>query len=186
MNLRRVEPGFTHERVLTSLMIYPLFTNDFSDFARLGPEWSRFHGRVSEAVATLPGVRAAGVISALPLSGAWESTAFGIEGREPSMQGPSAFFAGVSEGYFDALGIPLIRGRLFDASDRDSAEPSSSAPRSRPSTGPGSIHWARWCECSAPGRSRWSGSWATCTRRTSPPAANRRCICRCLCIRRRT
>ncbi|HKP29057.1 MAG TPA: ABC transporter permease [Gemmatimonadales bacterium] len=121
VNLRSVKPGFEQDRVLTAQLVYPLFTNDFSQFARLGPEWRRFYHNVNEAVASLPGVRAAGVISSLPLSGAWESTAFGIAGRPPANQGPSAFFAGVSEGYFATLGIPLLRGRLFDAADRDSA-----------------------------------------------------------------
>ena len=121
VNLRSVKPGFDHERVLTARMVYPLFTNDFTQFATLGPEWRRFYNQVSEAVAALPGVRAAGVISSLPLSGAWENTAFGIAGRPPASQGPNAFFTGVSEGYFATLGIPLLKGRLFDGTDRDSA-----------------------------------------------------------------
>ena len=121
VNLRSVDPGFDQRRLLTAQLIYPLFTNDFADFARLGPAWRRFYNQVSDEVATLPGVRSAGVVTALPLSGAWESTAFGISGRPPAQQGPSAFFAGVSEGYFATLGIPLLKGRLFDASDRDSA-----------------------------------------------------------------
>jgi putative ABC transport system permease protein len=121
VNLRRVEPGFDRQRVLTAQIIYPLFTNDFSNFTRLGPDWRRFYNQLSDAVATLPGVRSAGAVTALPLSGAWESTAFGIAGRPPAQQGPSAFFAGVSEGYFATLGIPLLKGRVFDATDRDSA-----------------------------------------------------------------
>jgi predicted permease len=121
VNLRSIQPGFAQERVLTARVVYPLFTNDFAQFATLGPEWRRFYHQLGEAVASLPGVRAAGVVSSLPLSGAWESTAFGIAGRAPAPQGPSAFFAGVSEGYFATLGIPLLRGRLFDAADRDSA-----------------------------------------------------------------
>lgn len=121
VNLNKVEPGFARENVLVSTMIYPLFTNDFSDFVRRGPEWSRFYGRLQDEVSTLPGVRAAGVVSVLPLSGAWESTGFRIEGREPSAQGTFSFFAGVTDGYFAALGIPLLRGRLFDVTDRDSA-----------------------------------------------------------------
>ena len=59
----------------------------------------------------------------LPLTGGFESAGFMIEGRPPQHEPghePSALYTGVSDGYFRAMGIPLIRGRLFDASDRDS------------------------------------------------------------------
>jgi putative ABC transport system permease protein len=123
VNLRSVKPGFDQERVLTAQVVYPLFTNDFSQFRTMGQEWRRFYNQLSDAVATLPGVAAAGVVSTLPLSGGWENTAFGIAGRPRPEEGPgpNAFFTGVSEGYFATVGIPLLKGRLFDATDRDSA-----------------------------------------------------------------
>ena len=123
VNLRSVKPGFDQERVLTAQVVYPLFTNDFSQFRTLGQEWRRFYNQLSDAVAALPGVQAAGVVSTLPLSGGWENTAFGIAGRPRPTEGPgpNAFFTGVSEGYFATVGIPLLKGRLFDATDRDSA-----------------------------------------------------------------
>jgi putative ABC transport system permease protein len=123
VNLRSVQPGFDQENVLTARIVYPLFTSDFTQLATLGPEWRRFYNQLTAAVAALPGVRAAGVISSLPLSGAWENTGFGITGRPRPSEGPgpNAFFTGVSEGYFATVGIPLLKGRLFDATDRDSA-----------------------------------------------------------------
>lgn len=123
LNLRRVTPGIRTDHVMTAQVSLPLITSDFRQFFRLAPGWARFYGQLTDAIASRPGVEAVGVITTLPLSGAWESTGLVIEGRAPPQPGEqrSALFAGVSEGYFDALGIPLVRGRLFTVQDRDSS-----------------------------------------------------------------
>ncbi len=67
---------------------------------------------------SLPGVAAAATASRLPLEGG-DSHGIEIEGRPAAdpKTGPRAAFLMVSPGYFDALGIPLRRGRLFGERD---------------------------------------------------------------------
>lgn len=71
-----------------------------------------------EALAQLPGVESAGIVSALPGS-------YGLNGgvdRE-GLESAYAEYRVASEGYFAALRIPLERGRLFDASDQMQSQP---------------------------------------------------------------
>jgi predicted permease len=120
--LRAVDPGLETEPVLTAKVLVP--SGATFDPARDGPSWLRFFRQLEDRLAAAPGVVAAGTVTSLPLSGAWESTDFQIEGRppaEPSLR-PNAQFAVVSDGYFKALGIPLVAGRWFGPDDRaDSA-----------------------------------------------------------------
>jgi putative ABC transport system permease protein len=79
----------------------------------------QFYQPVRERVLALPGVREAGWISALPLQTWGVNGDFAIQGRPP-LRGNNAPMAEeriVSEGYFQALGIPVLRGRTFDSSD---------------------------------------------------------------------
>ena len=60
----------------------------------------------------------------LPLSGEDNSWGFRIEGRPPLPRGPSnpgSSYRPVSDGYFETTVMPLIRGRSFDATDRQGA-----------------------------------------------------------------
>jgi predicted permease len=72
---------------------------------------------VVDRLAALPGVTAAGVTSLLPFSGN-TSTSYQLEG-EDAREGEaySAPYRSVTPGYFDALGIPLRRGRLLATAD---------------------------------------------------------------------
>jgi putative ABC transport system permease protein len=76
--------------------------------------------------ATVPGVRAAGATSSLPLDiaiGADQGT-FTIAGRSVSVgQEPSVHMTAMTTGAFDALRIPLRRGRLFSAADDSASAP---------------------------------------------------------------
>ncbi|MEW6323449.1 MAG: ABC transporter permease [Acidobacteriota bacterium] len=78
----------------------------------------RFYRRVTEALATTPGVASAGAVRVLPLAadiGDWSIT---IEGRPyDPVENPNADFQAATPGYFSAMGLPLLRGRLF--TDRD-------------------------------------------------------------------
>ncbi|HEX9892401.1 MAG TPA: FtsX-like permease family protein, partial [Gemmatimonadales bacterium] len=122
LNLRRIEPGFDPASVLTARVVQPFRMTSFEGFGRMIPVWARFQRSLIEQVESIPGVRAAAVASTLPLTGAWESTGFSIEGKPaPTPGNPyTAFFAGVSEGYFSALRVPVIRGRTFSRADPDS------------------------------------------------------------------
>ena len=77
-----------------------------------------------EGVRALPGVEHAGVTSMLPLTDNYSCDGFSILAR-PAAPGQEdcAEFRVVTDGYFEAMGITLIRGRLFDHRDREGAAP---------------------------------------------------------------
>src|SRR5439155_881615 len=119
--LQRVELGFDPHSVLTARLWLPQ-PND----PKTGPYFTHearvaFYRQVLERVASLPGVTVASGVSSLPLDGPRGRLSFAIEGR-PTDQGdtPSAEAALATPGYFRALGIDLVRGRLFD--DHDDAK----------------------------------------------------------------
>src|SRR5581483_5265731 len=116
--LQRVALGFNPASVLTAQLWLPqpnvpasgpYFTHD----ARVN-----FYRRVIDRVGVLPGVEAVGGISSLPLDGRRARFTFAIEGRAVATGAtPAADLVLVSPGYFRALGIDLLRGRLFDDHD---------------------------------------------------------------------
>ena len=69
------------------------------------------------ALAQLPGVKSTAVAMKLPLRGGGDSFNVGIEGRGPESQ-VFTYFRIVSMDYFRTMGIKLLDGRTFDASDR--------------------------------------------------------------------
>jgi len=78
-----------------------------------------FAQRLEQNLASLPGVEAVGVSSSLPLSGTWAADDFTIAGRPPlkTSETPSAQYRVVNPGYFQAMAIPLVAGRVFSEDD---------------------------------------------------------------------
>jgi putative ABC transport system permease protein len=112
VRLQEVNPGFRPDHVLTMQLSLPP--------ARYpGLKVGLFYDQLVSRVAALPGVESAGVCRFLPLSGNDASANFLIQGqpRLSAADQPRAKFRAASGGYFQALGIPLIRGRLFDSRD---------------------------------------------------------------------
>ncbi|MFP2905486.1 FtsX-like permease family protein, partial [Pyxidicoccus sp. 3LFB2] len=72
-------------------------------------------------LSTLPGVRAVGVTQKLPLRGSGEDWGLGIEGK-PDLPSSTTYVRLVSPGYFEAIGIQLLDGRLLAESDRADTE----------------------------------------------------------------
>jgi predicted permease len=121
LRLESVDPGFDPDGVVTAGVLLPV--GERFNLERDGPGWGRFFEQLQQRVAALPGVEAAGAVSALPLSGAVESGGFRIAGREPadpSAPPDVAQYSIVHGDYFRAAGIGLVQGRVFDA--RDNAE----------------------------------------------------------------
>ncbi len=112
VRLQEVNPGFRADHVLTMQFSLPQ-----ARYAGLnvGLFYERLLGRVGQ----LPGVQAAGICRFLPLSGSDASLNFQIEGqpRLKDADQPRAKYRTASGGYFAALGIPVIRGRIFDNRD---------------------------------------------------------------------
>jgi putative ABC transport system permease protein len=118
VRLQSVSPGFEPDRTMTAGLLMPIGSSFNPD--RDGARWSAFFTEYGERLGALRGVEAAGGVSSLPLSGAWESAGFVIDGRPrpASGQGPSAEFAVATPGYFRAMRMPMIAGRTFDSRDR--------------------------------------------------------------------
>ena len=107
-----IDPGFRTERVISTRVALP--PAEYTDFQ----QWYGFYGRLLERVQSLPGVIAAGVNSGIPLaSGGSESGTIPDSRPIESDSAASALFQAASADYFETLGIPLLRGRLFDDQD---------------------------------------------------------------------
>jgi putative ABC transport system permease protein len=113
LRLQRIDPGVSIDRVLTLRLRLP-----DARYAQAERQ-VRFYDDVLRRIQELPGVTAAGLTSDLPLGGTDSFLSFGIEGRpqEKLGQGPEGGYHQVSLDYFRTLGIPLLRGRQFDARD---------------------------------------------------------------------
>ena len=107
-------PGFNADGVITLRTTLP--TPKYNDTARR----VEFYRRVLTEVKALPGVRHVAYVSFLPMvfrGGIWPVT---IAGRAASPdESPSVSLRFVTPGFFDALGIPIVRGR--DVAESDTA-----------------------------------------------------------------
>ncbi len=117
--LRNTEQGFSTEDVL--VMGVPLSGPRFAAQQAVRD----FYDQVLERVGALPGVRYAGAVSKLPLSGGTNTEPV-IEGREsetgPGL-GPLVEVSVVTPDYFRAMGIQLLAGRNLDARDTSATVP---------------------------------------------------------------
>ena len=84
------------------------------------PRQIAFYRDVVERIGALPGVTSVGAVDNLPLGGSDLHT-FGIVGRSAWDPGdePSGEFGVVTPQYFNAIGIPLTKGRYFTEGDGD-------------------------------------------------------------------
>ena len=105
-----VNPGFDPDHLLTFNLGLP----PSSDAAHQ----SAFYRQVEQGLQALPGVQAVGAVSRLPLSGGNSSRSFNTPGDAKDY---SADIRISTPDYFHAMGIPLLRGRTFTDSDRDSS-----------------------------------------------------------------
>lgn len=111
-----IDPGFRTDRILTMRVGLPR-----SKYSR--PEQiAGFYRDALARVRALPGVEAAGAVTALPLENAGSSGTTTLDTRAvpPDQATPEADWRIVTPGYFEAMGIRLVRGRYFD--DRDVRE----------------------------------------------------------------
>ena len=109
-----VDAGFDTTRVLS--MRVSLARDRYPDRASV----LAFQHRLADRLRALPGVTAVGGVSLLPLSGMRASVDVVVDGRPFKADDvPEAEYRVVSSGYFDSMGIRLLRGRAFD--ERDAA-----------------------------------------------------------------
>ena len=116
--LQDVKPGFNPENLLTMRLRLP--QTKYSDAAQLTP----FYQQLIERVRALPGVKTAGAVSHLPLSGAYQSGTVTVE--QPLASVDNASFECdrrvVSPDYFEAMGIEVMNGRPFNDHDRQGSQ----------------------------------------------------------------
>ena len=113
--LQRVPAGFSTAQVTAMDVSLPVAT--YAEGEQI-PFYERFEARLR----TLPGVTEVGAVNILPLSANYDSRGIQIEDRpRPEGQGEAPQARSVTPGYFRAMGIPLVRGRLFDARDVEGA-----------------------------------------------------------------
>jgi len=112
VQLQAVDPGFETENILT--MRLTLARERYQQ-----EEIEPFFQELRRSVEAVPGVTAVGTASQFPPN-VFSSREVWFEGREAGREGnlPDAYFSIVSPGYFDAMGIPLMRGRVFAEADR--------------------------------------------------------------------
>ena len=110
--LNSVRPGFDADHVATYWVSLPV--------SRYGTDTAmvRFYGTLLERTRVLPGVARAGLTSRLPLvqrgfndNPLYPEDAITTDGKLPPLQ----LFTTVSRDYFQAMDIPLLSGKLFDA-----------------------------------------------------------------------
>ncbi len=111
-----VDPGFDPARTVTMRLSLPS--------SRYGGDGQRaqFFDRFFQQVDALPGVQASGSISWLPLAGGGAATSMEIVGQPKPPKGlePVADVRVISHEYLKTMGVPLLKGRLFN--EQDAAE----------------------------------------------------------------
>ena len=114
----RIDPGFAPGGVITGAISLP-------------PAWYKdeqlvpFVDRLLDAVRAIPGVRAAAVTTTVPLGGDHNDSVLIAEGYRikegESLISPNIIAA--SDGYFEAMGTPLVRGRFISRQDTATSQP---------------------------------------------------------------
>jgi putative ABC transport system permease protein len=113
MRLVNVNPGFNSENLLTMrVFLSPV------RFPENDPKAAIVLHQMLEQIRAIPGVRSAGLVNTLPITGG-AATDFVIQGRPAPLprNEPVANINIVDSGYFRAIGIPLIDGREFTEND---------------------------------------------------------------------
>lgn len=116
LRLQRVDPGFDGDRVLTARITRPASLPPADAFAADAFFWDQ----LLERVGALPGVAATGLNSGRPPREVDNINNFDPLDR-PTPVGetePLAVWLAVSPGYFDAVRVRLVSGRMFDTRDQ--------------------------------------------------------------------
>ena len=115
--LVHVDPGFNPTHALTLKI-------DLPQGAYSPAQQTQFFGQLLSRIRALPGVQAAGGAEFFPFAGVVYTGGFGVEGAAPGApKSGGAAFCLVTLDYFRAMGIPLIKGRAFNDSDRPGSLP---------------------------------------------------------------
>jgi predicted permease len=118
-NARSIDPGFdTQNAMAASINVEP--------FGYSAAQGKIFYRDLVERVSSIPGVRAVAIADHLPLGQFVRMEGVDISGDEaqPQKTGDPGYIiddAIVSPGYFESMGIPILRGRPFTSQDGETA-----------------------------------------------------------------
>jgi putative ABC transport system permease protein len=129
MKVLEIDPGFRVEKIVAMDISLP-WTDDPKAKSAQGIFFSNLIDRLKQ----IPGVRGVGAASALPLTGGLPDGTFLLMTQNEVPKTTDGFdalwnqkertgeadFCTATSGYFQSLGIPLLRGRMFD--QRDAAD----------------------------------------------------------------
>jgi putative ABC transport system permease protein len=113
--LQGVDPGFNPQGLVTTKI-------SLAEINYPKPQQQiAFFQNTLDRLRALPGVKAASVVAAMPLSGSNIMLGFTIQEHPPLKpeEQPGSGFNPISFDYFQTMGIPLIRGRQFSTFDRE-------------------------------------------------------------------
>lgn len=116
LHLERHDPGFRPDHLLTFNINAPGLSDAAKQVA--------FSDRLLQRLRAIPGVLSAVIGRPIPLTGIQIRASFDIEERRaPPWERPHSSVAIVTSGYFETLGIPILRGRAFSGRDNANSPP---------------------------------------------------------------
>ena len=115
--LTTLDPGFDRNGVLVAAV-------NLRNAGYSAAEYSAVHGDLLARFRAIPGVKYVGSSDITPISGnAWNNM-IKVDGYNPKDERDGlVYFNEVSDGFFAAMGTPLLAGRDFDQRDRPSGQP---------------------------------------------------------------
>jgi putative ABC transport system permease protein len=113
INVESVNTGFSESTVTTNI--------EFDQRYSQPPQRTEFLRNLLHRLQGLPGVQAVGAVDHLPLSNTETIGFFAVQGY-PNKKDQMAEGRSVTSGYFSAMGIPLLAGRLFTDADKPGSQ----------------------------------------------------------------
>ena len=114
LRIQREQIGFQPDHLITAELRLPItkYANDTA--------MAQFADQALARIRAIPGVRSAALLGSVPLSGNWGATTYLPEGQSPPADQvlPTTQVNQVTDGFFATLGIALVTGRDFAATDR--------------------------------------------------------------------
>jgi putative ABC transport system permease protein len=113
LNLMTVDAGFDRARIVTFGVALPGATYPAFD------QRAQLYRRLIDRVGAMPGIAAASAVSGLPPEREQNNFGTDIEHYTPPPGEPESvnYYQTVTDGYFEAMGIPMVRGRAFRRND---------------------------------------------------------------------
>src|ERR1043165_235908 len=114
-NLLSVNPGFHADNVLMARVALPEQKYDKAQAVS-------FYEQLRRGVSSVPGVQAVELCQVVPFSGGGGGEPFLVEGVGQEQE-KVAWLRSTTPGYFDAMGMPVLKGRAFTDSDTETSQP---------------------------------------------------------------